>query len=248
MQFGIFVTPDPRSIAEEARFAEDNGFTHAWFPDDPMLGGGDLFACMALAAAATRTIKLGAGIAAAPNRSAPVTANAIATINALAPGRVALGFGSGSATRATLRLPPLTVRAVRQQLTAIQGLLCKGESTYESGDHRIAVRFFNRDLEFTKLTPRVPTYLAAAAPKMAALAGELTDGVINFGPAVPELVTELLAHVTAGAERAGRDVRELQCVWVPLLCILGPGETVDAARVVQRVGSESCSAWKPEEW
>jgi alkanesulfonate monooxygenase SsuD/methylene tetrahydromethanopterin reductase-like flavin-dependent oxidoreductase (luciferase family) len=95
MEFGIFLTPDARVVAEEARLAEELGFSHVWLPDDPMLGGGDLFACMALAAAATRTVMLGSGIAAAPNRSAPVTANAIATINALAPGRVVLGFGSG---------------------------------------------------------------------------------------------------------------------------------------------------------
>jgi alkanesulfonate monooxygenase SsuD/methylene tetrahydromethanopterin reductase-like flavin-dependent oxidoreductase (luciferase family) len=183
MEFGIFLTPNARVVAEEARLAEELGFSHVWLPDDPMLGGGDLFACMALAAAATRTTMLGSGIAAAPNRSAPVTANAIATINALAPGRVVLGFGSGSATLATLGLPPLTVRTVRQQLTTIQGLLRDGEGAYETGDLQTAVRFFNRDLEFTKLTPRVPTYLAAAAPKMAALAGELTDGLINFGPA-----------------------------------------------------------------
>jgi alkanesulfonate monooxygenase SsuD/methylene tetrahydromethanopterin reductase-like flavin-dependent oxidoreductase (luciferase family) len=244
MEYGIFVTPNPRAVAEEARLAEDLGFTHAWFPDDPMLGGGDLFACMALAATATRTIKLCAGIAAAPNRSAPVTANAIATINALAPGRVVLGYGSGSATRATLGLPPLTVGAVRRQLTTLQGLLRDGEGAYESGGCRTTVRFFNRGLEFTKLAPRIPTLVAAAAPKMAALAGELADGLIYFGPAVPELAAQLLGHIRAGARRAGRDARELQCVWVPLLCVLGPGETLDSARVVQRTGSGVLSMLK----
>jgi alkanesulfonate monooxygenase SsuD/methylene tetrahydromethanopterin reductase-like flavin-dependent oxidoreductase (luciferase family) len=237
MEFGIFVTPNVRVVADEARRAEDLGFTHAWFPDDPMLGGGDLFACMALAAAATRTIKLGAGIAAAPNRSAPVTANAIATINALAPGRVVLGFGSGSATRATLGLPPLTLRAVRRQLATLQSLLRDGEGAYESGGFRTIARFFNRGLEFTRLAPRVPVYVAAAAPKMAALAGELADGLMNFGPAVPELVTALFDQAAVGAQRAGRDVRELQCGWVPIICVLGPAEKLDTARVVQRTGS-----------
>jgi alkanesulfonate monooxygenase SsuD/methylene tetrahydromethanopterin reductase-like flavin-dependent oxidoreductase (luciferase family) len=244
MNFGIFVTPNPLVVADEARLAEDLGFTHAWFADDPMLGGGDLFACMALAASATSSIKLCAGIAAAPNRIAPVTANAIATINALAPGRVVLGFGSGSATRATLGLPPLTVRAVRRQLVTLQGLLRDGEGVYEGAGHRTTIRFFNRGLEFTKLAPGIPTYLAAAAPKMAALAGELAEGLINFAPAVPELAAQLLAHAREGAQRAGRDARELQCVWIPLTCVLGPGETLDSARVVQRTGSGVLSILK----
>jgi alkanesulfonate monooxygenase SsuD/methylene tetrahydromethanopterin reductase-like flavin-dependent oxidoreductase (luciferase family) len=175
---------------------------------------------MALAAAATRTIKLCAGIAAAPNRIAPVTANAIATINALAPGRVILGFGSGSATLATLGLPPLTVRAVRAQLTALQGLLRDGEGSFESGDLLTTARLFNRDLEFLGLAPRIPIYVAASAPKIGALAGELGDGVISFGPVHPPLVADFLGHVRAGAERVGRDAGALACVWVAVTCAL----------------------------
>ena len=64
-------------------------------------------------------MKVGAGITCASNRIAPATANSIATLNAIAPGR-ALGFGSGSGSRAALGLPPLKLGEVRKQLEVIR--------------------------------------------------------------------------------------------------------------------------------
>jgi alkanesulfonate monooxygenase SsuD/methylene tetrahydromethanopterin reductase-like flavin-dependent oxidoreductase (luciferase family) len=46
---------------------------------------------MALAAQATKRIKIGTGVAIPGTRIAPVTAHSIATINRIAPGRVFLG-------------------------------------------------------------------------------------------------------------------------------------------------------------
>jgi len=237
MEFGIYVTPNPLRVAEEARLAEERGFTHLWFADDPMLGAGDLSTCMALAATATRKIKLCAGIAAASNRIAPVIANSIATINALAPGRVILGFGSGAGTLASLGLPALRVNEVRKRLEVTRGLLRNGESIYEANGLQRRIRFFNQGLEFTRLRPEIPIYVAAAAPKMAALAGELADGLINFGPAVPELVTGLLKNAAEGARRAARNLSEFSCVWILSICVLRPDETAESQRVVNRTGS-----------
>src|SRR5208282_3198968 len=80
MEFGITVLSKPQNFASDTKLAEERGFTHAWFADVPM-SYGDMFVAMGLAAAATHRIKIGAGIAIASNRSAAVTANAIATIN-----------------------------------------------------------------------------------------------------------------------------------------------------------------------
>jgi alkanesulfonate monooxygenase SsuD/methylene tetrahydromethanopterin reductase-like flavin-dependent oxidoreductase (luciferase family) len=57
----------------------------------------------------------------------------------------------------------------------------------------------------------VPIHLAALMPPMLELAGEVADGVIlNFMPL--EAVPRMLAHVRAGAERAGRDPSSLEVV------------------------------------
>jgi alkanesulfonate monooxygenase SsuD/methylene tetrahydromethanopterin reductase-like flavin-dependent oxidoreductase (luciferase family) len=57
----------------------------------------------------------------------------------------------------------------------------------------------------------VPIYLAALMPPMLELAGEIGDGVIlNFMPV--EAMPAILAHVRAGAARAGRDPTTLEIV------------------------------------
>src|SRR5262249_62106073 len=57
----------------------------------------------------------------------------------------------------------------------------------------------------------VPIYVAALMPAMLELAGEIADGVIlNFMPV--DAVPRMLAHVRAGAERAGRDPARIEVV------------------------------------
>src|SRR5262245_2500525 len=83
------------------RRAEELGFSHAWFYDTPLLNA-ELFASMAAAAVKTSTIKLGTGVMVPSNRLAPVAASGLATLNALAPGRIVLGVGTGDTARRTL--------------------------------------------------------------------------------------------------------------------------------------------------
>jgi len=149
--------------------------------------------------------KIGAGIAIASNRSGAVTANAIVTVNALAPGRVILGYGSGSFTRAGQGLPALKVAEVRKHLVVVRNLLARGAAIDESEGITRKIRFFNRDHELTALTPRVPIYVAASAPRMAALAGEFGDGLFS-GAHTAEAANQLLGHVRTGAAKVSRQI------------------------------------------
>src|SRR5689334_18736796 len=108
MEFGI-AFPSWIEAWRDCEVAEASGFTHAWFYDTQLLCS-DVYATMALAAEHTKTLKLGTLVAIPSNRIAPVTASAIATINALAPGRVVLGLGTGFTGRNTMGLPPLPVK------------------------------------------------------------------------------------------------------------------------------------------
>ncbi|MGH7931677.1 MAG: LLM class flavin-dependent oxidoreductase, partial [Candidatus Binataceae bacterium] len=98
MEFGTLILPKPERAIEDTRYAEEPGFAQAWFPDSHMIYG-DVYVCMALAAANTKRIRLGTGISVASNRIAPVTVHSIATINQIAPGRVVLGYGTGHTGR-----------------------------------------------------------------------------------------------------------------------------------------------------
>ena len=88
MEFGVCI---PNKIDETgiAAYAENLGYSHAWITDTQMIYS-DCWATPALVAQQTCRIKVGPGVAIAPTRLAPVTANAIATINRLAPGRTFL--------------------------------------------------------------------------------------------------------------------------------------------------------------
>ena len=93
MEFGIGIDTHVNKW-DLVRYAEELGYDRAWVPDSQMIWS-DCYATLALAAANTRRIKIGTGVAIAGTRIAPVTAHSIATINQLAPGRTFLGVGTG---------------------------------------------------------------------------------------------------------------------------------------------------------
>ena len=83
MDFGIAVMPGPDTWKVVKR-AEELGFSHAWFYDSQLLCA-DIFVAMAVAAVNSSRIKLATGVIIPSNRLAPVTANALASLNRLAP-------------------------------------------------------------------------------------------------------------------------------------------------------------------
>ena len=94
MDIGVCVASHIGDVDYVVR-AEQLGYSHAWLADSQMLWS-DCYATLALAADRTSRINLGTGVAVSGTRSAPVNAAAIATINALAPGRTFFGVGAGN--------------------------------------------------------------------------------------------------------------------------------------------------------
>jgi len=86
MEFGIGVSTHINNW-KFIQYAEELGFDRAWVGDSQMIWS-DCYATLALAAHNTSRIKLGTGVAITGTRIAPVTAHSIATINAIAPGRI----------------------------------------------------------------------------------------------------------------------------------------------------------------
>jgi hypothetical protein len=91
MDFGI-VTAKVDEIGYISH-AENLGYRHAWVTDSPMIRS-NCWAVLALAAQATRTMRLGTAVNVPGLRLAPAVANGIATINRLAPGRCIIGLGT----------------------------------------------------------------------------------------------------------------------------------------------------------
>src|SRR5260221_14539030 len=102
MRFAIAIPTDADSW-RIVRRAEELGFSRAWFYDTQMLSA-DPFVAMAAAAIKTTRIRLGSGVLIPSNRIAAVTANAFASLNKLAPGRIDFGVGTGFTGRRAMGL------------------------------------------------------------------------------------------------------------------------------------------------
>lgn len=233
MEFAIAYPARPDAW-QDLVVAEDHGFSHAWFYDSQMLYS-DVYVCMALAAEKTTSLTLGTGVAIPGNRIAPVTAHSIATINQLAPGRVILGLGTGFTGRNTMGLPPLPLGALREQTEQCRALLRGEEVLYRDGQRQRWIKFLHPDRGYINLKDPIPIYIAANGPKALALTGELADGWITT-LSDPGSFQKNLAQVQRGADTVGRQASSLPNTMLTTSCVLQPGESAIAPRVLERVG------------
>ena len=174
MDFSITFASYP-DCWKEAQLAEEHGFANAWFYDT-QLHYSDVYACMALAADRTSRIRLGTQVSIPSLRIAPTTATAIATINALAPGRVVLGIGVGGfSVRRSMGLKPLRVAGVKEYVRQVRGLLAGEDVLYREGKEERWIRLLHPDQGYLNLQDRIPIYIAANGPKMLEATGELGE-------------------------------------------------------------------------
>ena len=121
MDFGIGIATSHNSW-KLAQRAEELGFTHAWFFDTQMITA-DCFVAMGAAAMKTSRIRLGTGVLVPSNRIAAVTANAFATLNGMAPGRIDFGVGTGFSARRAMGLGAMKLADMEEYIRVVYGLL-----------------------------------------------------------------------------------------------------------------------------
>lgn len=166
--------PSPRIVAE-ACLAEELGYNRVYVADSPALYG-DIWISLARIAGRTSTIGLGTGVLVPFTRHPVVNAAAIATIEAMAPGRLVVALGAGNSARRVLgeRLPSKQ-SWMRDYIRALRGLL-RGESVEWEGK-RLALVPFPGDMPAFPI--EVPILLNAMGPKGLATARECADGVMG---------------------------------------------------------------------
>jgi len=235
MEFGTLIFTKPERAITDPKLAESLGYTHAWIPDSHMIWG-DVWACMALAAVNTKSIKLATGVAISTNRIPPVTVEAIGTINQLAPGRVILGFGTGHTGRRVMGLPPVKQSVFREEVRVIRDLLKTGEAMYSTEGVTRKIKFLHLDRGFINLEGPIPFYVAANGPKTLGLAGEFGDGAVTTGVTHPDRMADVVKSIQAGFARAGRKPVNFPIVSLTHVCVLKPGEGLDSPRVKMMTG------------
>lgn len=220
MRTGIVVTARP-GVERLAARAEALGFTSFWVYDTPMVNG-DPFVSLALCARATSVIKLGIGVTSPALRSAPAAAAAVSSLNAIAPGRVICGVGTGNTARRTLGMLPTTMAELEAFTRALQDLTAGRETGYTEGRR-------SRNIKFLHVGPYVNTedpvefVVAAFGLKAAAIAGRRGAGLISFGLLAPDAWAAFEETRRQAAGAAGQPDSAESYVMTSLR-VLGEGE------------------------
>jgi 5,10-methylenetetrahydromethanopterin reductase len=202
----------PPSLAtpELAAVAESLGYDRIWLYDSPALYH-DIWVTLARIAERTSTIGLGTAVLVPNNRHPLVTASAIATIEDLAPGRLAIAIGTGFTGRMAMSQPALPWRFVRTYVEQLQALL-RGEAIDIDGGMCQMIH----PTGFAPARPiDVPLVIAANGPKGFEVASELGAGVMTVGGGNPDFDW---------------------CATLAFGTVLAPGESPTDARVIAAAG------------
>lgn len=197
-------------VVDHAKLAEDLGYQRAWLYDSPAIYL-DVWTSLALVAAQTERIGLGTAVLVPGLRNVVAEAAAIATIEGAAPGRLALGFGTGATARWTFGKRALSLATVAEHMRKLRALL-DGEVIDLDG---LQVQM-DQLPRFAPPRPiRVPFLLSALGPKGQALAHDVADGIMTIGFDAPGY--DWSARLVVGT-------------------VLDPGETLASERVKASAG------------
>lgn len=238
MRTGIVTTAGP-GVEHLAARAEELGFDSFWVYDSPMVHG-DPFVSLALCAKSTHRIRLGIGVTSPALRSAPAAAAAVSSLNALAPGRVVCGVGTGNTARRTLAMRPTKMAELESFTAALQDLTAGREADYREGTRSSRVRFLH-DGPYVNTEAPVEFVVAAFGLKAAAVAGRLGAGLISFGMHDPAAWSAIGQARRAAAREAGSS-EQTRSYLMSSLHVLADGEDRYGDPVKDSMGHIALSA------
>ncbi len=204
-KFGIeFVPKEPYwKIAAYAILAENRGFSNLWITDH--FGNRNVYVTLAAAAMYTNKITLGTGVTNPWMVNPVITAQAIASLDELAPGRVVFGIGAGDKT--TLEAigvemgKPLA--AVKETIEIFRKLIGGENVAYQGEVFKTVGAKFN-----FKPKNKIPVYVGAQGPKMLEMAGKIGDGVL-VNASHPSDIEYAIKMAGEGAKQAGRSLSDV---------------------------------------
>jgi probable F420-dependent oxidoreductase len=260
----MFFTDYSISAAELALALEERGFESMWAPEHshiplsrktPFKGGGELpkpyydamdpFVALAAAGQATKTIKLGTGVALVQQRDAIQTAKLVASLDQISQGRFLFGIGGGwnqdeMEDHATVYATRF--KRVRESIEAMKEIWTKETAEYH-GEFVNFAPMIARPKPVQK--PHPPIHVGGAFPHGARRAIRYGDGWI---PTARGDVTEVLPKFRDMVREAGRNPASVE------ITSFGLGEDLDrvkrladlgVARVVASFPSEKAAAVLP---
>jgi 5,10-methylenetetrahydromethanopterin reductase len=187
LTYAFRLPPGPKAVAY-AIAAEQLGYESVWCPEIPAFGH-DIWVTLARIAEQTSRVGIGAAVLIPSYRHPMAQASAIATLAAIAPGRLRAGFGTGFTGRAGMGKPPLSLGYMRRYIAQIRGLLAGDVVEIDGGLAQITAS----DGWLPERPINVPLLLASQGPKGRQLAHEVADGLISLGAPVTGFDTCLVS-------------------------------------------------------
>lgn len=233
MEYGIIQATSAHGWKAGKR-AEELGFSSMWFEDSQMVVA-DPFLAMATTAMETKKIKLGTGVCILSNRIPPSTANMLATVNQLAPGRVNWGVGTGFSGRRAMGMAAIKMNDFGDYIAAVQGLLNRETVEWEFEGQRRKIKFLNPERDLFNTTDPVHIHVAAAGPRGRGVAASLACNWIHLYSTPEQAVTEIQEMNSAHAE-AGNNPDDYKKTAFVLGAVVRDGETFDSPRVRATAG------------
>ncbi len=206
MRIGLFISDVSGArtgvdeLLENARTAEALGFSTAWVPHVPWSLDG--LTALALAGQVTSRIELGTAVMPTYPRHPLAMAQQAMSTQAATDGRLVLGVGPSHPVVIEKMYGLEYDRPARHTREYVEVLRAAFAGTGN-------VEFHGDFYDFSSMlvvpgsTP-APIMIAALAPRMLQLAGELTDGTITYWANERAVGEHIVPRITAGAESAGR--------------------------------------------
>lgn len=200
MRIGISINDAPTldGMVQQAVDAESDGFDSAWMAH---IFGADALTVLALAGSRTNRIELGTAVVPVYTQHPWELAQQAATTQSAVHGRLALGIGL-SHQPVVENMWGLSyerpARYMREYMSVLAPLVREGKVAHKSELFKVA-----GSLSVPGTSP-VPILVAALAPAMLRVAGELADGTVTWMTGTKTIETHVAPRITEAANKAGR--------------------------------------------
>jgi F420-dependent oxidoreductase-like protein len=230
VRIGIMIGPETRRYAakvdqmvDDARAADDAGFSTAWIPQLPQ--DFDAMTAVALMGRETNRIELGTAVVPLQSRHPIALGQQALSVQAVCEGRFRLGVGPSHhwIVDDMLGLPyEKPARLVRNYLEVLNAAFAgPGPVDVENDDYRV-----HNPLDITDITP-TPILVAALAPVMLRVAGELASGTILWMADERAIGDHVLPRISKAAAGVGKPAPRVVAGVPVVLC---GNDEIDGAR------------------
>jgi 5,10-methylenetetrahydromethanopterin reductase len=230
VRFGVSVSsgtafPHRRDIekfADLIRIIDGSGVELIGTNDTSFISG-DAYVRATLIAQTARNAQVGIHPTNPLTREPQIMAAFLASIDAMTEGRAFLDIASGDSAVFNIGLVPASRARMEDYITCVRDLIAAGEGAYDGRPQR--VRWHGQAVR-----GRIPITLCAEGPRTLHLGGRICDGVIAGTGLLPEVISDTVERVAAGATAAGRDPSEVE-VWFTTRSSLD----VDRDKAIERI-------------